>query len=74
MSRMQWKNTSLKYPIALDSDKSTWKAYGNQYWPRQAIVDADGIIRYEHVGEGGYSEMERKVAELLKEIRKIMRN
>ena len=59
----------LEYPTALDSDNTTWKAYGNQYWPRQAIIDANGIIRYEHVGEGEYEEMEQKVAELLKEIR-----
>ncbi|MFI5419508.1 MAG: redoxin family protein [Nitrososphaerales archaeon] len=60
---------SLRYPIALDSDNSTWKAYGNQYWPRQAIIDSQGIIRYEHIGEGAYSEMEQKVAELLNEVK-----
>jgi|SRR5579872_2552043 len=59
----------LHYPCALDSENATWKAYGNQYWPRQAIVDATGVIRYEHVGEGAYAEMELKVAELLKELR-----
>ena len=58
---------ALRYPIALDSDNTTWKAYGNQYWPRQAIVDSKGIIRYEHIGEGDYGEMELKVAELLVE-------
>jgi thiol-disulfide isomerase/thioredoxin len=60
---------NLRYPIALDSDNSTWKAYGNQYWPRQTIVDSRGIIRYEHVGEGAYTEMEQKVAELLNEVK-----
>ena len=56
----------LKYPVALDSDNSTCKAYGNQYWPRQAIVDTEGIIRYEHVGEGKYYKIKLKFAELLK--------
>src|SRR5579872_6304121 len=39
----------LKYPIALDSRNATWKLYGNHYWPRQAIIDRRGRIRYEHV-------------------------
>ncbi len=55
----------LRYPIALDNDNVTWKLYGNQYWPRQTIVDMEGVVRYEHVGEGDYGEMERKVVELL---------
>jgi len=60
---------NLRYPIALDSDNSTWKAYGNQYWPRQAIVDSQGNVRYEHIGEGAYTEMEQLVAELLNEVK-----
>ena len=58
------------YPVALDSMNNTWKAYGNRYWPRQAIIDASGLIRYVHVGEGSYSEMELKVTEFLQEIGK----
>jgi len=57
----------LKYPIALDSYNTTWKLYGNHYWPRQTIIDVQGRIRYAHIGEGDYQEMERKVSELLKE-------
>jgi thiol-disulfide isomerase/thioredoxin len=57
----------LKYPIALDSYNTTWKLYGNHYWPRQTIIDAQGRIRYTHIGEGDYQEMELKVSELLKE-------
>ena len=58
---------NLKYPIALDSRNTTWKLYGNHYWPRQAIVDREGRIRYEHVGEGKYEEMTNKISELLSE-------
>ena len=57
----------LTYPIALDSDNTTWKLYGNQYWPRQTLVDSTGRIRYEHVGEGDYDEIDSKVAQLLDE-------
>jgi thiol-disulfide isomerase/thioredoxin len=57
----------LQYPIALDSDNTTWKLYGNHYWPRQAMIDVSGRIRYEHIGEGSYEEMERRVSDLLAE-------
>jgi hypothetical protein len=57
----------LKYPIALDSYNTTWKLYGNHYWPRQTIIDGGGRIRYVHIGEGDYEGMERKISELLKE-------
>jgi len=59
----------IEYPVALDSLNSSWKLYGNHYWPRQAIIDAEGRIRYEHVGEGNYDEMEDLVSRLLARIR-----
>jgi thiol-disulfide isomerase/thioredoxin len=57
----------IEYPVANDSENATWKLYGNQYWPRQTLIDANGRIRWEHVGEGDYNEMEDEVRELLKE-------
>jgi thiol-disulfide isomerase/thioredoxin len=60
----------LAYPIALDSSNSTWKQYGNHYWPRQTLIDANGMIRYEHVGEGDYDEIEARIVELLNEVKK----
>ena len=62
-------SAGLAYPIALDSKNTTWKLYGNHYWPRQTIIDHNGEVAYEHVGEGGYEEMEAKVVELLEEAR-----
>jgi thiol-disulfide isomerase/thioredoxin len=57
----------LDYPIAMDNDKRTWKAYANRFWPHKYLIDAQGNIRYEQIGEGGYIEMEQKVRDLLKE-------
>jgi len=59
-------SAGLTYPIALDSNNASWKLYGNHYWPRQTIIDANGDVAYEHAGEGSYSEIEAKVVELLK--------
>ncbi len=57
----------ISYPIALDSDYAIWSAYANSYWPRKYLIDAQGKIRYDHAGEGGYEEFEGHIQELLKE-------
>ncbi len=57
----------IKFPIVLDNDFSTWKAYRNQYWPRKYLIDIDGYVVYDHIGEGGYEETEKKIQELLGE-------
>ena len=62
-------SAGLTYPIALDNENMTWRLYGGHYWPRQTLIDANGKIRYEHVGEGDYDEIEMKVAELLNELK-----
>src|SRR4029077_10448639 len=50
-----------------DNDLATWSAYGNQYWPAEYFVDADGNVRYVHFGEGSYGEKEKVIRELLAE-------
>ncbi len=57
----------LKYPVAQDNDYGTWSAYQNRYWPHKFLVDIDGYIRYDRIGEGGYDETEKIIQELLKE-------
>ncbi len=57
----------VKYPIIQDNDYGTWSAYGNRYWPRKYLIDIDGYIVYDHIGEGGYEETEKKIQEALKE-------
>ncbi len=61
------KRLQIKYPVALDNDYSTWTAYQNRFWPRKYLIDIDGFIVYDHIGEGGYEEMEAKIVELLNE-------
>ena len=58
---------NIEYPVILDNDFSTWYAYNNRYWPRKYLIDIDGYIVYDHIGEGGYEETERVIQELLKE-------
>lgn len=57
----------LNFPLVLDNDYGTWRAYGNRYWPRKYLIDIDGYVVYDHIGEGAYDEAELKIKELLKE-------
>ena len=56
------------WPVAMDNDFRTWRAYGNRYWPRKYLIDRNGIIRYDHIGEGAYQETELHIRNLLAEI------
>ncbi|RJQ21163.1 thiol-disulfide isomerase [Candidatus Woesearchaeota archaeon] len=57
----------IQYPVVLDNDHATWRAFRNNYWPRKYLIDIDGYIAYDHIGEGAYDETERKIQELLQE-------
>ncbi len=57
----------LKYPVAQDNNYVTWNLYQNRYWPHKYLIDIDGYIRYDHIGEGAYEETEKMIQLLLKE-------
>jgi hypothetical protein len=57
----------IRYAVALDSDRRTWQAYRNHFWPHKYLLDSGGNLRYEHIGEGGYEEFEKNIRELLAE-------
>ncbi|MBI2550336.1 thioredoxin family protein [Candidatus Woesearchaeota archaeon] len=62
----------IKYAVALDNEHETWRAFRNNYWPHKYLIDLEGRIRYDHIGEGGYDETEKVVQQLLKERAKAM--
>jgi hypothetical protein len=55
----------IDYPVAVDNDYEIWTAFDNHYWPALYFVDADGIIRDHHFGEGRYEQSERVIQRLL---------
>jgi thiol-disulfide isomerase/thioredoxin len=57
----------IKYPVLQDNDKETWDEYDNRYWPRKYLIDDEGYIRYDHIGEGAYNETEKVIQSLLSE-------
>jgi cytochrome c biogenesis protein CcdA/thiol-disulfide isomerase/thioredoxin len=65
--RAATKRLGVAYPVALDNDYGTWKAYGNQYWPAEYLIDRLGRIRHVHFGEGSYGATESTIRELLGE-------
>jgi thiol-disulfide isomerase/thioredoxin len=56
----------MDYPIAIDSEYTIWRAFGNQYWPALYFADADGRIRHHRFGEGEYEYSEIVIQLLLK--------
>ncbi|MGH8103908.1 MAG: redoxin domain-containing protein [bacterium] len=60
-------NLGIEWPVVLDNDHIIWNAYHNAYWPRKFLIDAKGIVRYDHIGEGGYENTEKEIIRLLRE-------
>jgi len=56
---------AIDYPVAVDNDYEIWSAFDNRYWPALYFVDADGVIRDQHFGEGRYEQSERVIQGLL---------
>jgi thiol-disulfide isomerase/thioredoxin len=63
--RQATQDRAIDYPVAVDNDYAIWKAFTNHAWPALYIVDAQGIIRDRHLGEGRYEHSERVIQKLL---------
>jgi|HubBroStandDraft_5_1064220.scaffolds.fasta_scaffold19949_2 cytochrome c biogenesis protein CcdA/thiol-disulfide isomerase/thioredoxin len=61
------RDLKITYPVAIDSNYAIWKAFNNEYWPAHYFIDAAGMIRYHHFGEGEYDKSEEVIQQLLKE-------
>jgi hypothetical protein len=62
------KRLGLPYPVVVDSNFQIADAYDNRFWPRKFLIDREGMIRFDHTGEGAYIKTEQKIQELLREI------
>ncbi|MDD5318876.1 MAG: cytochrome c biogenesis protein DipZ [Candidatus Pacebacteria bacterium] len=59
------KRFGITYPVVMDNDYATWNAYGNQYWPRKYLINQNGEIIYDHIGEGDYAKTELAIQQAL---------
>lgn len=66
------KHAGIMYPVVLDSDYGTWNAYNNRYWPHEYLIDIDGYIVHDHIGEGDYDKTERAIQSALAERQTVL--
>ena len=64
----------IDYPIAIDNNGKTWRAYEQRFWPTRYLIDKEGNIRYKHIGEGAYAETEALIQTLMAEPEPISNN
>lgn len=55
------------WPIALDTNKTNFRSWqpGRRFWPRTFVLDRDGNVRFDRIGEGAYDELNATVAFLI---------
>ena len=61
------KDMRIDYPVAIDNNYETWRAFNNEYWPALYFIDARGHIRHHQFGEGDYQQSEVVIQQLLTE-------
>ncbi|KND47112.1 MAG: hypothetical protein AB199_01630 [Parcubacteria bacterium C7867-004] len=62
----------IKYPVVQDNAYATWNAYQNRFWPHKYLIDINGLIVYDHIGEGAYDETEREIQKALAERKQVL--
>jgi hypothetical protein len=63
--RQATRERGIDYPVVVDNDYKIWSDFDNHYWPALYFVDAQGVIRDHHFGEGRYERSERIIQRLL---------
>ena len=43
----------VTWPVAMDNDFATWRAYRNRWWPNKFLIDQDGVVRLQPYRRGG---------------------
>ena len=52
----------ITYPVAIDNERETWGAYNQRFWPTTYLIDKNGRIRYQHIGEFSRGSSDEAVA------------
>lgn len=57
----------VTWPIAMDTKRQSFHVWQGSpaYWPRTYVLDQEGRIRFDHIGEGAYEELNAAVTTLL---------
>jgi thiol-disulfide isomerase/thioredoxin len=65
------RRLGVDYPVLLDNEYQNWDAFANRYWPTVYLIDAQGYLRFQHSGEGAYTEIEAALAGLALEAARL---
>ncbi len=55
----------IAHPVLIDSELEVWQDYGNVGWPARYLFDGRARLFDYHHGEGGYTETELAIQELV---------
>lgn len=55
----------VAWPVAMDSEMQTWRAFGNRFWPAKYLFTPTRGLEYTHFGEGAYVETEEEIRSAL---------
>lgn len=57
----------VTWPIALDTNKKNFRSWQEKrrFWPRTYVLDQNGQVRFDRIGEGQYQELAETVAYLI---------
>jgi peroxiredoxin len=61
------ENYGLKFPVWLDPDSASLRAFGNGTLPNSYVIDRSGVVRYAWTGEISKAMLEKYVTPLLSE-------
>jgi DNA-binding beta-propeller fold protein YncE len=57
----------IKHPVVNDKDFKIWNNYAAQAWPAIYVITPEGKVFEEYLGEGFYSDLNKKLKEAIKE-------
>lgn len=58
----------VRYPVVLDNDFRIWRSFQNEVWPGFYVLDAQGRVCHQKLGEGDYDKTEGVIKALLGEV------
>jgi hypothetical protein len=62
------RDLGITFPVVMDNNFDIWKSLENRFWPRRILIDAQGRTQMDTSGEGNYTEYEKTIQVLLREI------
>jgi alkyl hydroperoxide reductase subunit AhpC len=55
------RRLGVTFPVLMDNNFKVWNMYEVFLWPTKFIIDKEGQVVYQHVGEGGYRDFEEAI-------------